>query len=607
MRRRSLVQVLTVAGIAALGAIVAGDDAAPFRSKLPKDRQVLHALNRLTFGPRPGDVEAVMKTGLKKWVDQQLHPERIAENPELEARLQPLDSLRLEDAELMKNYPPPQLIRAVASGRARLPLDPQQRELYQRLAVRYEKRLKKQGATTPAPERASLAEILSAEEISRLRRGSPEERAALLAGMPEDKLDRVLFALPGAGRQALLAYSPVEVRRKILLNNAPQQVIVHDLWEGKLYRAIYSNRQLAEVLADFWFNHFNVYLDKGADRFLTTSYEREAIRPHVLGDFRTLLQATAGHPAMLWYLDNWQSVSPEAVQRMGRRRAGALGRRFRGLNENYARELLELHTLGVDGGYTQKDIIEVARCFTGWTIRDAYRGGGFEYNDALHDKGEKVVLGVKIPAGGGKEDGLKVLDIVAAHPSTARFISRKLAVRFVADQPPESLVNAMAKTFTRTRGDLREVMRTMVASRQFWSEGAWRAKVKTPLEVVASAVRAAGAEVTFAYGLANRIAELGEPLYRKQEPTGYPAANEEWVSSGSLLARMNFALALTSGRMPGVKVDFTRMPAEPPAVARALLFTDPSPQTSEAIRKAEKKEAAAIAALVLGSPEFQRR
>jgi uncharacterized protein (DUF1800 family) len=321
-------------------------------------------------------------------------------------------------------------------------------------------------------------------------------------------------------------------------------VVAYDLAESKVYRALYSNRQLQEVLTDFWFNHFNVFIDKGADRYLVTSYERDAIRPHVLGKFSDLLRATAEHPAMLFYLDNWQSIAE-----------GAAPRQKRGLNENYARELMELHTLGVDGGYTQKDIIEVARCFTGWTIRNPRQGGGFYFAPRLHDKGEKTVLGVKIPAGGGQEDALKVLEILARHPSTARFISRKLAVRFVSDNPPAALVDKLAKTYQKSDGDIREVLRVLFESKEFWAKEAYEAKVKSPLEFVVSAVRATEAEVDNGFALAEVMGRMGQPLYRKLEPTGYSNASAEWVNSSGLLERMNFATALAANKLPGVKLD----------------------------------------------------
>jgi uncharacterized protein (DUF1800 family) len=283
--------------------------------------------------------------------------------------------------------------------------------------------------------------------------------------------------------------------------------------------------------------------------------------------------------------------------------------RKRGLNENYARELMELHTLGVDGGYTQEDIINVARCFTGWTIDQPRLGGQFVFNPRMHDPGEKKVLGVKIPAGGGMEDGEKVLDIVARHPSTARFISTKLAQRFVSDQPPASLVSAMAATFQKTDGDIRAVLKTMFKSKEFWAEQNYKAKIKSPLEMVVSAVRATDAEVTFAAPLAQQIATLGQPLYQKQEPTGYKTTGAEWVNSAALLGRMNFALALTGNKLPGVRVNPDRLDGDARSIARELLFAEPTAQTQQAIEKglAEKKDAAMLAALVIGAPEFQRR
>jgi len=398
----------------------------------------------------------------------------------------------------------------------------------------------------------------------------------------------------------LIAAAPPEVRRTLLMMNAPQQAVAADLTAAKLYRAIYSNRQLAEILDDFWFNHFNVFMDKGVDRYELTDYERNAIEPHVLGKFRDLLEATAKNPAMLFYLDNWESRAP----------SNKPGKNEVGLNENYGRELLELHTLGVDGGYTQKDVTEVARCFTGWTIRAPRQGGGFFYNDRWHDKGSKVVLGVTIPAGGGIDDGEKVLDIVAESPVTAHHISLQLAQKFVADNPPKPLVDRMAKTFLKSHGDLREVMKTMLDSPEFWSEGAYHAKVKTPFEMVASAIRATNADVNDAFALSNQIAKLGEPIYRKLEPTGYSNVNSEWVSSSDLLGRMNFALALAGNKVPGVHVDPLQADADADSIARALLFRDASEQTRAVIRPSEgdkPPQPEAIAGLVLGSPDFQRR
>ncbi|MDP9112569.1 MAG: DUF1800 domain-containing protein [Acidobacteriota bacterium] len=566
--------------------------------KLSKDEQVVHALNRLTFGPRPGDVEAVRKLGVKKWIDLQLHPERIPENPELAQRLAPLESLRLSQADTERNYPNPQMIRAIAAGRQAMPSDPVTRAAVERVVQRF--KIKKDTADNgPLEPQVPLEQLLTREQIRTLRTGNVEQKRAVIAAIPEDQIDDVAIALPPGLRLQLLPAVDPGLRRKLMLLTAPQQLVAFDLSEGKLYRAILSNRQLEEQLVDFWYNHFNVFLDKGADRYLVPTYEREAIRPRVLGKFRDLLEATAKSPAMLFFLDNWESVGATAPQR------GNAKRPARGLNENYARELMELHTLGVDGGYTQKDVTEVARCFTGWTIRQPREGGDFFYNDKVHDKGEKIVLGVKIPAGGGKDDAEKVLDILARHPATARFISKKLAQRFVADDPPQKLIDRMAKTFRDKNGDIREVMKTMLTSDEFFSEAAYRAKVKTPFEMIVSAVRATGAQVDFAFPLANQIAQLGEPLYRKLEPTGYSDANSEWVNSAALLARMNFALSLAQNKVPGSKLDASLFSGAPADVARQVLFTDAKPETLAAIEK--QTATAPVVGLMLGSPDFQRR
>jgi uncharacterized protein (DUF1800 family) len=374
-------------------------------------------------------------------------------------------------------------------------------------------------------------------------------------------------------------------------NLRPAQFLTGELQMSRILRAVYSERQLQEVMVDFWTNHFNVFAAKGADRWLLTSYDRDTIRPHTLGKFYDLLLADAQSPAMLFYLDNFQSVSPNAQfpqQRPGAAR-GPLAvlmsnnpqqqrpqqqQRPRGINENYARELMELHTLGVDGGYTQKDVQEVARCFTGWTIfqprgggaaaaavmgRDARDSAGkFIFRPFVHDNGEKIVLGHKIPAGGGIKDGLMVLDIVAHHPATAKFIATKLVRRFVADDPPPALVDRVAQTFIKTDGDIREVLKAIFFSPEFNSAAAYRAKVKRPFELAVSAVRTLGADTNGGPQLHQWIARMGQPLYGFQTPNGYSDVAENWVNTGALLERMNFALALVSNRIPGTRVDLSR-------------------------------------------------
>jgi uncharacterized protein (DUF1800 family) len=585
-------------------------DSKRFQEKLSKDEQVLHALDRLSFGPRTGDVEAVKRMGVKKWIDLQLHPEKIAENPALEAKLAPLESLRMTQGETEATYPTPQMIRAVSQGRQPLPDDPIARAAVERLARRFKVKKDEKDAGPMEPA-VPLEKLLTQAQIKTLRTGTAEQKQEVLASIPQEQIDDVVIAMPPGLRGQLMPVAPEVLRRKLLLSNNPLQVIAYDLSEGKLYRAILSNRQLQEQLADFWYNHFNVFLDKGNDRYMVPSYEREAIRPHVLGHFRELLESTATAPAMLFYLDNWQSVASDVARR------GRGGKQTRGLNENYGRELLELHTLGVDGGYTQKDVTEVARCFTGWTIKNPQGGSTFTYNDRVHDKGEKIVLGVKIPAGGGKDDGEKVLDILAKHPSTARFISKKLAQRFVADNPPQEMLDRMAKTFVDTNGDIRAVMNTMLTSREFLSHGAYQSKVKTPFEMIVSSIRATGAQVDYAFPLEDRLKRLGQPLYLKDAPTGYSSANAEWINSAALLERMNFALDLTQNKVQGTKVDQARFNEDPAHTARLMLFTNPSAPTRDAIdqaiadQKTKNPKAppspALVAGLVIGSPDFQRR
>jgi uncharacterized protein (DUF1800 family) len=540
-----------------------------FDQKLSKDKQVLHVLNRLTFGPRPGDLDRVRSVGVEKWLRQQLQPRLIAEDPRVEARLRPLASLQLATWQIFETFQPPPPTALAATVR-------------------------------PSP--LSVNNLLSPEQQRVTRQGTVAERRALLMSMDAEKRKQVLRVLPAAA----VAGIP-ELQREALAARQPPLFVHQELIDSRMFRALYSNRQLEEVLVDFWLNHFNVFNGKGQGRMLLTSYERDAIRPNVLGRFRDLLLATARHPAMLFYLDNWQSqatredVPGQPIPPNARRP---------GLNENYGRELMELHTLGVDGGYTQADVIAVARAFTGWTIYDVNRIAEFQFNPAFHDRKQKVVLGHTIPAGGGEQDGLQVIDILARHRSTARFISKKLAQRFVADVPPQSLVDRMAATFATTEGDLRAVLETMLTSREFLSEGAWQAKLKSPLEMVLSSARALGADVTDPMALAQRIADLGQPLYGKAEPTGYSTTSDAWSNSAGFLGRINFAGALARGQIDGVTIDPAHLPGDAEASARRLLGVAVSPATLKALAESAKGtplSPANIAAIVLASPDFQRR
>ncbi len=605
----------------AFGASDVGGVGSLFEAKLTPEQKLEHAVSRLTFGARPGDLEEARKLGVEKWIELQLHPERIAENPALELKLKPLETIRMESADVLHLYFAPVRMAGMMMAPVRinelLPGD-QFRKVYngtaeeRREAINAldpEKRAKvlpqlpdnvlvglpdiralrdeavaQQQKDRQAEQRRlrpPLTDLLDPQQREIALNGSPEKRSALFASLDPEKLQKVAAALPPNA----LSGNP-ELRRMGMMARQPQQVALGDLREAKVYRAIYSNRQLQEELADFWFNHFNVYEAKGQpDRVLLGSYERDAIRPHVLGRFKDLMLAVAHHPAMLYYLDNWESMSSDVFQ-IGPFAPGQFGgsqilsRQAHGLNENYGRELLELHTLGVKGGYTQQDVIAAARCFTGWTIRQPNEKPEFVYAAFMHDTEEKSVLGHKIAAGGGESDGLQVIDILAHHPSTARFISTKLAQRFVADDPPPALIDAMARAFTKTDGDLRAVLETMFMSREFFSKGAWQSKIKSPLEMVVSAARAVGADATDAFALAQNVADMGEPLYSKEPPTGYKDGADTWLSTANVMARIRFAEALVKGGVPGVKVDLARFTDKDRAsIVRELLGREPSAQT----------------------------
>ncbi len=588
-------KIALAASIAAFGAILSADqDYTGFAKSLSGDQKILQALNRLTFGPRPGDVEAVKKMGLTNWIDLQLHPERIAENPALESQAnayaEPAPARFLTPAQqrLLRTGPVDQAVAFLTS----LPPNKAAQVLETMPAVRARLASKlppplraKLRSSTGGGDEMALRRLISPQQIAMLRTGSNEDAVAFLASLPQETAVQVLAQMP-AVRKRLLPMLDADLSAKVEAAAPGPPKPGDSLAEAKLLRASESNRQLEEVLVDFWFNHFNIDASKGADRFLISQYERDAIRPHVLGKFRDLLEATATSPAMMFYLDNWQS------------KAGAL-------NENYARELMELHTLGVDGGYTQKDVTEIARCFTGWTIDQPRMGGPFVYRDRVHDHDQKIVLGVNIPAGGGRADGEKVLDMLARRPATARFISRELAQRFVADDPPAAFIDRMAKTFQSTDGDIRAVLSTMFNSPEFFSEGAYRSKIKSPFEMAVSALRATGATLDQPLPLVVQIANLGEPLYRKQEPTGYPNASQDWMSSSGLMGRMNLAMDLASDKLPGVSVDTSRFAPVPAESAHSILFADASKGTLDAI--GTQADPQTVAGMLLGSPDFQRK
>jgi uncharacterized protein (DUF1800 family) len=622
-------------------------------------KRAVHALNRLTFGPRPGDVDQVTRTGIDRWIELQLHPDKIDDSA-LDAKLAPFRTLRMGTREIVENFPPNQLIKQIADGKAELPRDPAQRAVYETQLQRYEDKQERKEEPRQNAAPAASAPSADSEQNRRAERRqanlrtqelldlSPDERMKEILQMSPEDRRALATSAKGARADALIEGMSAKQKETVMALNNPEQVVVNELMQAKLLRAIYSERQLDEVMTDFWINHFNIFINKGADRYLLTSYERDAIRPHALGKFEELLVATAKSPAMLFYLDNWLSVGPDSEIALGiaphrghgagpQNRPKGKGKQASGLNENYGRELMELHTLSVNGGYSQKDVTEVAKAFTGWTLEQPKKGGDFRFEPRMHEPGNKIILGHRIQPG-GEHEGLEVLHLLAHSPKTARFISQKLAMRFVSDNPPPALVDRMTQTFLKKDGDIREVLRTMFRSPEFWSPEAYRAKVKTPLEFVVSAVRASGADVEDTRALVGTLNNMGMMLYGMMPPTGYSMKADTWVNSSALLARMNFALGLAGGKVKGVKVDTTGLatgtstenasgaavdPQQTLArLENSLLAGDISKQTHDTISKQlgdpaiterrlddpkRQPNVAAITGLILGSPEFQRR
>jgi uncharacterized protein (DUF1800 family) len=623
---------------------------AKLTANLTNEQRALHALNRLTFGPRPGDLQKVMDMDVNDWIEQQLHPEEIGDGV-LDGKLGPLRTLRMSTRDLVQTFPNNNLVRQAAEGKIPLPSDPMKRSIYEvQISILAERQKQDQaardGKTMDADTKAKMEKqnqdsvAAQADTILALPK---EKRMEAILALPAD--DRRIFVtnIRGAQRDRLLAELPGDQREVFLAMNGPVGVIISELQQAKLLRALYSERQLLEVMTDFWFNHFNVFLNKDADQYLTTAYERDVIRAHALGKFKDLLVATAQSPAMLFYLDNWLSMGPNSPAAVAANK-GKPGQAVPGLNENYGRELMELHTLSVTGGYTQHDVTELARVLTGWTIQPLEQGAAFQFDPKKHEPGDKVVVGQTIPENGMNE-GMQVLDMLAHHPNTAKFICRKLAMRFVADDPPPALVERMAAKFLVTDGDIREVLRTLFKSPEFWSAKAYRAKVKTPFEFVISSLRATGTDLNNPGPMLGILNKMGMPLYQMVPPTGYSMTASTWMNSEALIDRMNFALALSDGKVGGTNFDAGRLlalgtltsrgfprpnPADSEAgrgqetalllIENALLNGEVSANTQKAIRRQlddpqvaahalddPKRTLNTMTALVIGSPEFQHR
>jgi uncharacterized protein (DUF1800 family) len=595
---------------------------------LTERERVLQALNRLTFGPRPGDVAAVESMGLQKWFEMELHPERI-DDSRFGVEMGQFPAMGLPEDQLKERFPSAGMIRQMSRRGESIPSDPVERAIYADAEAVYDAKVENKAAaqgsvnstrddkavTNGVPgmladggrlrvasaQNSVIADGIPEmpyEQVEAVLRLAPEERLGRLVGMTPGEMLGFREAVKGKDRVRLMAgLAPAQREAVEAMVESPERVVAAEDMEMRLLRDIDSQRQLQAVMTEFWLNHFNVYLRKNEQEpYMLPAYEQETVLPHALGKFEDLLVATAKSPAMLMYLDNWESIGPNSVAAgnvavvQKARPNGKIAQKLpKGINENYGRELMELHTLGVGGGYTQQDVIEVAKCFTGWTIAQPYGGmgararmaaegtpGEFVFDPKRHEPGSKVVLGHTIPEGGMNE-GLEVLHILATSPATARFISRELAVRFVSDNPPVGLVNRMAATYLKSGGDIGAVLTTMFRAKEFWAPGVYRAKVKTPLEFLASAVRASGASVTNPRPLVQAMDRLGMPVWGMQTPNGYGWTAEDWVSSNGLLSRMNFALVLSGNRVAGTKTDWAGVlggPAEASAETERLLEGD---------------------------------
>jgi uncharacterized protein (DUF1800 family) len=655
------------------------------------DQRILHLLSRFTFGPTPEDMAAVKALGphaIDLWFNQQLHPQNLPDTL-LTARLARYPAMQLPVDELIQRFPSNAEIRQAANGKRPVPKNQYLAAIYKRHVALYEDKqakkaeekaqavpakadmatapdtsmapMAKQAATPAATETATLAEAPRPSyadlEVKKVLSLPPEARVQRILAMPPAEYEQFRASMKGPQKAQLTADLGSAQRELLADYDNPTRAVVEELQDQRLMRDIYSTHQLEEVMTTFWLNHFNVYLHKNDEApYYLVSYERDVIRPHALGNFESLLVATAQSPAMQLYLDNSSSTGPDSEVAL-KHKAALFAKNPKpapGLNENYGRELMELHTLGVNGGYTQKDVTEVARIFTGWTVDKPQQGGPTIFDATRHEPGRKVVMGHKFKEDGQKE-GLALLHMLATSPATAHFISQELAVQFVSDAPPPALVNRMAGAFLRTNGDIPTVLRTMLHSPEFWATSAYQAKVKTPLEYVVSAARASGAEIDDPRPLVNALNQMGMPLYACVPPTGYSAKADAWVSTGALVTRMNFALSLATNHYGGIKSTWSTAaaPVAPPEVAehalearlvpagvsdktreavldqsaqaqaqaqtmdRSKLLFDVYPPESQPVNARQpdpKAQAAAlerqdaqIAGLLLGSPEFQRR
>jgi uncharacterized protein (DUF1800 family) len=667
-------------------------------TELRGDARILHVLSRFTFGPRPGDVDAARAMGLDKWFDQQLHPATIDE-ADLKARLAEFPAMQWSPQDLLFRVPSNAIIRLALDGKIPVPErgalhSVYENQMYRVSMKRQEKEQKKadeqtkpqmaantiaDGGNNDAAEalmqasgqqqsamdstqmnvaKAAPTTPVDGGEFRRMLELPPQQRVLHLVAMEPESFDAFFKSLKPQQRNALTQDLPPDLKEVVADLENPQRLVNEEIIAQRLTRDIYANAQLQEVMTDFWLNHFNIFLHKNeATPYYVIGFERDVIRPRALGKFEDLLEATAHSPAMMLYLDNASSIGPDSMAAERAERRPNNKKKRDGLNENYARELMELHTLGVNGGYSQADVTQVARILTGWTVERPERGGNFQFEPNRHEPGTKMVMGEKFKDH-GEQEGRELLHMLATKPATAQFISHKLAVRFVSDDPPQALVDRMAKTFLSTNGDIAAVLSTLFHSPEFWDANVYRAKVKTPIEFVVSAARAANADIENMQPLANAVREMGMPLYGCVTPNGYSWQSDTWVSTNALVNRMNFALSLAANRLPGISIawdptenvnnDVAMLEANPAApdpqaeelrvesllvaggvsdstraavlqqseqqrnqtpsgaAAMQVATTERQKFRARAVSDAEKQDQV-LAGLLLGSPEFQRR
>jgi len=678
--------------------------------------RALQLLDRFTFGVRPGELEQVMAQGADKWFEQQLNPDSIADAAK-DKRMGDYPTLSMTPAQALALFPDRGAIARVADGKDPMPTDPLLASVYEVQLFKYkqqqeQKKPDAKGNLPPEPTDAEKAAEKSEGQAEAARIAGDlfalpkNQRMAALTKMTVP--ERIAFTSYLAGDQRNLLLNEFTPREREIFQGMGSNVnaagnIGNELSQARIVRDILTERQVQEVMTDFWFNHFNIFIGKDSDQWYTTAYERDVIRKHALGKFRDLLIATAESPAMMVYLDNWLSIGPDSLAN-GVNPANPKSKPGnKGLNENYGREVMELHTVGANGGYTQADVTSLAAILTGWTVDQPNRGGSFIFDPKKHEPGAKEWFGYSISESGvatkvpaapivrpghakpgdsanvavipdvqsahvgpesieGMKQGLEALSILAASPQTAHFICWKLSQRFVADDPPPALVDRMARAYLASDGDIKAVLRTLVASPEFNSKKYFRNKVKTPVEFVASAFRTTATDPANPGALVNTIKAMGMPLYGALPPTGYYITADHWMNTSALVDRLNFAYQLTANKFANQKFDSSRVlaiglmsdPAVPSATAQAgtrgerpkyaptklagaensassgvsgadvalrilentLIGGQASAQTNQLIHKQMQDQPAAasavdtlnlLTALVMGSPEFQLR